>query len=253
MGTAEVRALDGVSLDIGEGEFLAIMGASGSGKSTLMHLLGCLDRPTDGTYRLLGRTVSGLGDRQLARIRNRSIGFVFQTFNLISRMSAWENVSVPLFYARQTVIKPRALEALDRVGLADRANHQPNELSGGERQRVAIARSIVNQPRLILADEPTGNLDTKTGEQIIRIFHELHGAGTTIVVVTHERAIAEQARRIVSMRDGKIIDDLPSERGRQAGAARSPESNASLQTGTRPNADAALPPATVTKTDSGSE
>ncbi len=252
MGTAEVRALDGVSLDIGAGEFLAIMGASGSGKSTLMHLLGCLDRPTRGTYRFLGQTVSGMSDRQLARIRNRSIGFVFQTFNLISRMSAWENVAVPLFYARQTVIKPRALEALDRVGLADRVNHQPNELSGGERQRVAIARSIVNQPRLILADEPTGNLDTKTGEQIMQIFHELHAGGTTIVVVTHEREIAQQALRIVAMRDGKIVDDLASERGRQAGAAHSPESTASLQTGPGPSTDVTLPPAPIAKTDSGS-
>jgi len=215
MGTSEVRALDGVSLRIGEGEFVAIIGPSGSGKSTLMHLVGCLDRPTGGSYRLLGDTISGLGDRSLARVRNRSIGFVFQTFNLISRMSAWENVAVPLFYARETVTKPRALAALERVGLADRANHQPNELSGGERQRVAIARAIVNRPGLILADEPTGNLDTKTGKQIMQIFHDLHRAGTTIVLVTHEAEIAEQAERIIAMRDGKIIEDRPSSRGRR--------------------------------------
>ncbi|HUU84381.1 MAG TPA: ABC transporter ATP-binding protein [Phycisphaerae bacterium] len=217
MGTTEVRALNGVSLHVGQGASVAIMGASGSGKSTLMHLVGCLDRPTSGTYRLLGETISGLNDRQLARIRNQSVGFVFQTFNLISRMPAWENVAVPLFYARQTVTKPQALAALDRVGLADRAGHQPNELSGGERQRVAIARAIVNQPRLILADEPTGNLDTRTGEQIMQIFHDLHATGTTIVLVTHERDIAEQALRIVAMRDGKIVEDRPSERARQTG------------------------------------
>ena len=226
MGTTEVRALNGVSLHIAEREFVAIIGASGSGKSTLMHLLGCLDRPTSGRYDLLGETVSGLSDRQLARIRNRSIGFVFQTFNLISRMSAWENVAVPLFYARETVTKPRAMAALDRVGLADRADHQSNELSGGERQRVAIARAIVNSPRLILADEPTGNLDTRTGEQIMQIFHDLHAAGTTIILVTHEADIAEQALRIVATRDGKIIDDRSSPRTQHPGGASAPQAPA---------------------------
>ena len=221
MGTSEVRALDGVSLHIDQGEFVAIMGPSGSGKSTMMHLLGCLDRPTGGVYRFLGETVSSLNDRQLARIRNRSIGFVFQTFNLISRMSAWENVALPLFYARRTITKPGALEALERVGLSDRAIHQPNELSGGERQRVAIARAIVNRPRLILADEPTGNLDSKTGEQILGLFHELHRSGSTVVVVTHEPAIAEQAQRIVTMLDGKINADHPSPRA--AGKTRRAE------------------------------
>jgi len=212
MGTAQVRALDGVSLRVEAGEFVAIVGASGSGKSTLMHLLGCLDRPTGGSYRLLGQTVSALDDRQLAAVRNRSVGFVFQTFNLIPRMTAWENVAVPLFYARQASVKHRALAALQRVGLAERATHQPSELSGGERQRVAIARAIVNSPRLILADEPTGNLDSRTGEQIMDIFHELHRSGVTIVLVTHEPDIAEQAQRIVSMRDGRIVSDKPNSR-----------------------------------------
>ncbi len=214
MGTTEVRALNGVSLRIAEGEFVAIVGASGSGKSTMMHVLGCLDRPTAGSYRFVGQTVSGLNDRQLARIRNRSIGFVFQTFNLISRMRAWENVAVPLFYARQTVTKPQALAALDSVGLADRAGHLPNELSGGERQRVAVARAMVNRPRLILADEPTGNLDSQTGAQIMALFHELHRAGCTVVLVTHEADIAEQTQRIITMRDGKIVSDRPSSRAR---------------------------------------
>lgn|GEM_PF-585927 len=221
MGTTEVRALDGVSLRIDEGEFVAIMGPSGSGKSTMMHLLGCLDRPTGGDYHLLDQAVGRLSDRQLARFRNRSIGFVFQTFNLVSRMSAWENVAMPLFYARRTRTKAAAMGALERVNLTDRADHQPNELSGGERQRVAIARSIVNRPPLILADEPTGNLDTRTGEQIMQIFHELHRAGTTVIVVTHEREIAEQTDRIISMRDGKIIDD------QRNGRERAPETKTS--------------------------
>ena len=207
MGTTEVRALDGVSLQVEPGEFVALVGASGSGKSTMMHVLGCLDRPTGGTYHLLDEQVSDMTDRQLSRIRNAKIGFVFQTFNLIRRMSAWENVAAPLFYARQAVTKPRAMEALERVGLADRAKHAPNELSGGERQRVAIARAIVNNPALVLADEPTGNLDTRTGEQIMNIFHELHQAGTTVILVTHEQGLAARAQRIVDMRDGKIISD----------------------------------------------
>jgi len=241
MGTSEVRALDGVSLHIGEGEFVAIVGPSGSGKSTMMHLLGCLDRPTSGTYRFLGQTVSSLNDRQLARIRNRSIGFVFQTFNLISRMSAWENVAVPLFYARQTITKPGALAALERVGLADRAAHQPNELSGGERQRVAVARAIVNRPRLILADEPTGNLDSKTGQQIMELFHELHRAGTTVVVVTHEPTIAEQAQRTVATLDGKIREDRPNPRMPAAASAESADGQGERASGAeaRPQQDIA--------------
>ncbi len=209
MGDAVVRALDGVDLAIDRGDFVAITGPSGSGKSTMMHVIGCLDRPTGGTYVLDGRDVSDLSDRELAAIRNRRIGFVFQTFNLINRTTALANVGVPLFYARKTNTRTPAVRALERVGLLHRAQHQPNELSGGERQRVAIARAIVNDPLLLLADEPTGNLDTRTGEQIMEIFHALNKQGVTIVMVTHEPDIARQARRIVQMRDGRIIADRP--------------------------------------------
>ncbi len=207
MGRTEVRALDGVDLTIQRGEFVSLVGASGSGKSTMMHLLGCLDRPSGGAYELDGRLVSTMSDRELARIRNQKIGFVFQSFNLISRMRAWENVAVPLFYARQTFTRKPALEALDRVGLSHRADHAPNELSGGERQRVAIARALVNKPKLLLADEPTGNLDSRTGEQIMALIHDLCAQGVTIVLVTHEQDIAAQARRIVRLRDGRVIED----------------------------------------------
>ncbi len=209
MGTAQVRALDGVDLVIQEGEFVSITGASGSGKSTLMHLLGCLDRPTAGRYEFGGKLVHHYSDKQLARIRNQSIGFVFQTFNLINRTSAIDNVAVPLIYGRRHAAKAAALEALDRVGLRDRARHKPSELSGGERQRVAIARAIVNHPRLILADEPTGNLDSKTGEQILEIFHGLHRDGATLVLVTHEMDVAAQGGRLIRMMDGKVLDDRP--------------------------------------------
>jgi putative ABC transport system ATP-binding protein len=209
MGDSVVRALDGVDLDIEAGEFVSITGASGSGKSTLMHLIGCLDRPTAGLYELDGQVVSRLSDRQLAAIRNQQIGFVFQTFNLINRTSALDNVAVPLIYARRRTTRAAAMAALERVNLVHRAKHRPSELSGGERQRVAIARAIVNQPKLLLADEPTGNLDTRTGEQILAIFHELHRAGVTIVLVTHEPDVAAQAQRLVRMVDGKIIEDRP--------------------------------------------
>ncbi len=209
MGTAVVHALDGVDLTIERGEFVAITGPSGSGKSTMMHLLGCLDRPTGGTYVLDGRPVSELSDRELAAVRNKEVGFVFQTFNLINRTSAAENVAVPLFYARRTNTRAPALRALDRVGLVPRAHHNPNELSGGERQRVAIARAIVNDPALLLADEPTGNLDSRTGVQIMETFRRLNEQGVTVVMVTHEPDIAQQARRIVQMRDGKIVSDRP--------------------------------------------
>ena len=213
MGDSLVRALDGVDLTIERGEFVAITGASGSGKSTMMHLLGCLDRPTDGAYVLNGRDVSGMSDGELADVRNRYIGFVFQTFNLINRTSAVENVSVPLFYARRRNTREASLRALQRVGLGPRAHHRPNELSGGERQRVAIARAIVTEPLLLLADEPTGNLDSRTGEQIMQIFHDLNAQGVTIALVTHEAEVAAQARRIVQMRDGRIVSDRPTEGG----------------------------------------
>ncbi len=209
MGDSVVHALDGVDLTIEHGEFVAITGASGSGKSTIMHLLGCLDRPTDGTYIFAGRDVSDLSDAELATVRNKQVGFVFQTFNLINRTSATENVAVPLFYARRTGTRAPSLRALERVGLTQRAHHNPNELSGGERQRVAIARAIVNDPLLVLADEPTGNLDSRTGEQIMGIFRDLNAQGVTIVMVTHEPEIARQAKRIVQMRDGKIVFDRP--------------------------------------------
>jgi putative ABC transport system ATP-binding protein len=207
MGESVVRALDGVDITIERGDFVAITGASGSGKSTLMHVIGCLDRPTGGTYDLDNRDVSNLSDRELAAVRNEQIGFVFQTFNLINRTSAAENVGVPLFYARKNNTRSPALVALERVGLKSRASHNPNELSGGERQRVAIARAIVNNPPLLLADEPTGNLDSRTGAQIMSIFRSLNAEGVTIVMVTHEPDIAEQARRIIFMRDGKIVSD----------------------------------------------
>jgi len=209
MGLTDVHALAGVDLEVEAGEFVSITGPSGSGKSTMMGIVGCLDRPSSGDYYFDGRLVSELSDRELARVRNSHLGFVFQTFNLLPRSTAAENVAVPLFYARKLRIHVAATEALEQVGLADRANHTPVELSGGERQRVAIARAIVNHPKLLLADEPTGNLDTRTGMQILRIFHKLHEQGVTIILVTHEHDIAIQAERMVQMRDGKIIADGP--------------------------------------------
>ncbi|MFQ5413214.1 MAG: ABC transporter ATP-binding protein [Phycisphaerae bacterium] len=207
MGACVVHALDGVDLTIEAGEFVSIVGPSGSGKSTLMHILGCLDRPTSGVFEFRGNMVSAMRDSQLASLRNQHIGFVFQTFNLINRTSALENVCLPLVYTRKAYSKAPAREALDRVGLKDRARHKPSELSGGECQRVAIARAIVNNPDLLLADEPTGNLDSRTSAQIMETFLNLHDKGLTIVLVTHEMDIAVQADRIISMKDGRVIDD----------------------------------------------
>jgi putative ABC transport system ATP-binding protein len=207
MGLVQVRALDGVSVRVEPGEFVAITGASGSGKSTMMHIIGALDRPTAGTYRFQNRPVDRLTDRQLATLRNRRVGFVFQTFNLINATSALSNVALPLFYAGRGRTADPAMKALEAVGLAQRATHKPTEMSGGERQRVAIARAIVNDPAVVLADEPTGNLDSKTGQQIMDIFHQLNARGVTIILVTHEPDIAAQAKRVILMRDGKIEGD----------------------------------------------
>jgi putative ABC transport system ATP-binding protein len=209
MGEETILALRGVSLDIRRNEYLAIMGPSGSGKSTMMNLLGCLDTPTSGEYWLNGHEVSRLSDDDLARVRNREIGFVFQTFNLLPRATALHNVELPLVYAglgaRERRV--RAATALERVGLVDRMGHRPNELSGGQRQRVAIARALVNEPSILLADEPTGNLDSVTSEDIMRVFGDLHASGQTVIVVTHEPDIAAHAERVVVLRDGRVESD----------------------------------------------
>ncbi|MCH2449522.1 MAG: ABC transporter ATP-binding protein [Gracilimonas sp.] len=209
MGHTEVHALAGVSFDVIENEYIAIMGPSGSGKSTLMNMIGCLDTPTSGEYILNNNRVSEMDDAELAEVRNREIGFVFQTFNLLPRTSCLANVELPLIYAgmRSADRKEQAREVLTKVGLGDRVDHKPNELSGGQRQRVAIARALVNNPSILLADEPTGNLDTKTGEEIMLLFEELYRQGNTIIVVTHEQEIADHARRIVRLRDGLIETD----------------------------------------------
>ncbi|MEQ9265148.1 MAG: ABC transporter ATP-binding protein [Balneolaceae bacterium] len=210
MGDTEVRALDGVSVEIKENEYIAIMGPSGSGKSTLMNMIGCLDTPTSGQYILNNNYVSEMDDAELAEVRNTEIGFVFQTFNLLPRTSCLANVELPLIYAgiKSSERKERATDVLTKVGLGDRVDHKPNELSGGQRQRVAIARALVNNPSILLADEPTGNLDSKTGEEIMLLFEELYRQGNTIILVTHENEIAEHARRIVRLRDGLIESDV---------------------------------------------
>jgi len=209
MGDVDVHALRGVSLSVDEGEFVAVMGSSGSGKSTLMNILGCLDRPTTGAYRLAGREVSRLDRNQLAEVRNKTLGFVFQSFNLLSRTSALENAELPMVYGGYTSRERsrRAKEALEKVGLGARLDHHPNQLSGGQQQRVAIARALVNSPKLILADEPTGNLDSRTSLEIMALFQELGRSGMTIVLVTHETDIATYAARVVTMRDGKVLSD----------------------------------------------
>ncbi len=219
-GGHPVRALDGVSFAIEAGDMVAIMGPSGCGKSTLMNLLGCLDRPTEGSYTLNGTNVASLNDDQLADLRNRTLGFVFQSFNLLARTSAQENVELPLLYARLPAAerRARALQRLGDVGLAERAHHLPNQLSGGQMQRVAIARALVNNPALILADEPTGALDSRTGVEILALFQSLNRAGMTVVMVTHDAEVAACARRVLRFRDGRLIEDSANTAPRDAGA-----------------------------------
>jgi putative ABC transport system ATP-binding protein len=219
MGAIKVRALDGVSLKIEAGEQVAVLGPSGSGKSTMMNLLGCLDTPSDGTYVLDGEQVSGMNRKQLAVVRNRKIGFVFQNFNLLSYATAQENVELPLIYAKTPTAerRQRATELLELVGLGDRVKHRPAELSGGQRQRVAMARALANDPDIILADEPTGNLDSKSGGEIVKLFEDLHKRGKTLIVVTHDKSVAGHCKRVISLLDGKIDTDIRNGNGNQGG------------------------------------
>ena len=227
MGETEVRALDGVSLHVEHGEFLAVMGPSGSGKSTFMNIIGCLDRPTSGTYVLEGVDVSSLGRDARAEIRNDKIGFVFQNFNLLSRTSALENVELPLLYSKKSKLteaesRARALRCLERVGLGDRWDHTSAQLSGGQQQRVAIARSLVNEPAILLADEPTGNLDSRTSEEVMAIFQALNDEGKTVVLITHEPDIAQFSRRVVTFRDGRVLSDVAVQDRKRAVASGKP-------------------------------
>ncbi len=219
-GEVEVKAVRGVTLDVQRGDFVAIMGASGSGKSTLMNTLGCLDQPTGGDYLLDGVAVAGLSRKELAKLRNKKIGFVFQSFNLLARTSSLENVELPMFYSHPLISlrerRARAVQTLQRVGLGERLGHHPSQLSGGQQQRIAVARALVNRPELVLADEPTGNLDTRTSIEIMGLFQELNDSGITLLMVTHELDIAAYCKRIVVMRDGQVISDTPNENRRSA-------------------------------------
>lgn len=209
MGKVDVFALNGISISISKGDMVAIVGASGSGKSTMLHVIGCLDKPTSGKYILDGQDISRLNDNKLADIRNKKLGFVFQEFNLLTRITAVANVELPMIYGNSRLKRQRAIKALERVGLGGRANHKPTEMSGGEQQRVAIARALVTNPQVILADEPTGNLDSASSNDIIALFRELHQEGITIIIITHEMDIANQTQRIIRLLDGKIISDEP--------------------------------------------
>ncbi|MEW6138688.1 MAG: ABC transporter ATP-binding protein [Thermodesulfobacteriota bacterium] len=218
-GSMEVSVLDDITLSVSEGEYVAIMAPSGMGKSTFLNILGCLDRPTSGTYLLDGVPVQDMNDDELSHIRNKKIGFVFQSFHLLPMMTAWENVTLPLIYSDSDVdMKSKAIEVLQSVGLGDRVDHVPGELSGGQHQRVAIARALVNDPRIILADEPTGNLDSRSSDEVMRIFRELHSSGRTLVVVTHDPEVAREADRLIEMKDGRILADRSTSAFREGAA-----------------------------------